>query len=133
MCAVRVSLDLGEIGKLSMANDPVLAKIRDRMLMMATAQGAHGKLSTGVRWWIKYCVYGRRTCPVRSVDEHSARALKLLEEELVMDFVIWLVACKPSALAGLSPSTRHLSTCPRFKAGSRASRLGAGGSVVECA
>ena len=96
MCAVRVSLELGEIGKLSMANDPVLDKIRDRMLMMATAQGAHGKLPTGVRWWIKYCVYGRRTCPVRSVDEHSARALKLLEEELVMDFVIWLVACKPS-------------------------------------
>ena len=88
--------DLDEVGKLSMANDPVLGKLRDRLLMMATSHGARGKLSTGVRWWIKYCVYGRKTSPVRSVDEQSPRALKLLEEELLMDFVVWLVACKPS-------------------------------------
>ncbi len=34
--------------------------------------------------------------PVRVVDENSPRAVQLEEETLLMDFVVWLVTCKPS-------------------------------------
>ena len=93
---------------------------------MATARGAHGKLPTGVRWWIKYCVYGRRVSPVRSVDEHSPRAEKLLEEELLMDFVLWLVACRPSGKSiAVSTALKYVSEVQGW-----ASRLPFGGGRV---
>ena len=34
--------------------------------------------------------------PIRVVDESSSRAEKLADEQLLMDFVVWLVACRPS-------------------------------------
>ena len=85
-----------EKGKLDMANDPLLGRLRDRCLLGATSLGAKGKLSTGVRWWCKFCVYGRNVSPIRVVDESSPRADKLADEQLLMDFVVWLVACRPS-------------------------------------
>ena len=85
-----------EKGKLDMANDPLLGRLRDRCLLGATSLGAKGKLSTGVRWWCKFCVYGRSVSPIRVVDESSSRADKLADEQLLMDFVVWLVACRPS-------------------------------------
>ena len=41
-------------------------------------------------------VYGRGLSPVREVGEQSSRASKLEEETLLMDFLIWLVAVRPS-------------------------------------
>ena len=45
---------------------------------------------------MKFCVYGRNISPIREVDESYPRAAKLREEQLLMDFVVWLVACRPS-------------------------------------
>ena len=83
----------GELERLRAAQLPMLEKLRERLLMSRLARGT---LPTGVRWWIKYCVYGRKVSPIRTVDEHSPRAEKLEEEILLMDFVVWLVACRPS-------------------------------------
>ena len=94
---VAVSMCTGaEKGKLDMAGDPLLGRLRDRLLLGATSLGAKGKMSTGVRWWCKFCVYGRSVSPIRVVDESSSRADKLADEQLLMDFVVWLVACRPS-------------------------------------
>ena len=82
--------------RLAAARDPMLARLRDRLAAMATSRGRVGKLPTGVRWWIKYCVHGRGISPVRTVDESSPRDEKLKEETLLMDFFVWLVACRPS-------------------------------------
>ena len=63
-----------ERDRLDSAKLPLLQKLRARLLLHATARGAKGKLPTGVRWWLKYCIYGRKISPVRYVDEHSSRA-----------------------------------------------------------
>ena len=97
-CVLRAVLVCTEAerGKLDMAGNPLLGRLRDRCLLGATSLGAKGKMSTGVRWWFKFCVYGRNVSPIRVVDESSSRADKLAEEQLLMDFVVWLVACRPS-------------------------------------
>ena len=82
--------------RIARAREPLLAKLRDRLAATATARERQGKLPTGVRWWLKYCLYGRGISPVRTVDEQSPRADKLGEETLLMDFVVWLVAVRPS-------------------------------------
>ena len=91
----RLSGD-AERARIHRARDPLLARLRDRLVGMATARERRGSLPTGVRWWIKYTIYGRGVAPVRLVDEHAPRHLKLEEETLLMDFVVWLVACAPS-------------------------------------
>ena len=82
--------------KLEIVNAPILERLRNRFLAHATALGARGKLPQGVKWWIKFCVYGKNISPIREVDDRSPRVEKLLEEQLLMDYVVWLVACRPS-------------------------------------
>ena len=72
-----------------------LRLLRNKFLASATVEGKKGKPQTGVRWWFKFCS-ALGVSPVRSVDDASPRAEKLLEENLLMDFVTWLVACRPS-------------------------------------
>ena len=94
--------------------------------MMATARGARGKLPTGVRWWIKYCWYGRGLNPIRTVDEHSSRAEKLEEETLLMDFIVWLVSCQPSGKSiSVDTAMKYV-----YEVQAWASRLEAGGGRV---
>jgi hypothetical protein len=52
--------------------------------------------STGVRWFVKYCLYGRGTLPFTSLSRDSPLAAKLEAEQLLMDFAIWLAICRPS-------------------------------------
>jgi hypothetical protein len=85
-----------EKGKLDMAGSPLLGRLRDRCLLGATSLGAKGKMSTGVRWWCKFCMYGRSVSPIRVVDESSSRADKLADEQLLMDFVVgWWHVVRP--------------------------------------
>ena len=93
-----------ERAKLALAGAPILDRLRARFLVGATAQGAKGHLPQGVRWWIKFCVYGKSSSPIREVDEQSTRAEKLLEEQLLIDFAVWLVTCRPSG-RHISPKT----------------------------
>ena len=72
------------------------ASLRARMLAASSADGAGGSKQTGVRWWLKFCLFGRHTSPLRMVESTSSRAEKLAEETLLMDFALWLVCSKPS-------------------------------------
>ena len=47
-----------------MASAPIIAKLRERLVASATARQRKGKLPTGVRWWLKYCLYGRGISPL---------------------------------------------------------------------
>ena len=55
-----------------------------------------GELNTGVRWWIKWCVFGRRVSPIQRLDPSCPMWQKLEAELLLMDFANWLVVCRPS-------------------------------------
>ena len=115
-----------EKGKLDMAGDPLLGRLRDRCLLGATSLGARGKLSTGVRWWCKFCVHGRGVSPIRMVDESSSRADKLADEQLLMDFVVWLVACRPSGrTVKVKTAMKYVSEVQGW-----ASRLSVGGGRI---
>jgi hypothetical protein len=53
--------------------------------------GMGGDNQTGVRWWIRFCVYGLGVQCRRVISEHAELADKLAEELLVMRFACWLV------------------------------------------
>lgn len=53
--------------------------------------GMGGDNQTGVRWWIRFCVYGVGTSVARVLGEHAPLSEKLAEELLVMRFACWLV------------------------------------------
>ena len=55
-----------------------------------------GRLSTGVRWWLKYCIYGRQTSPFTRLPSGSPLEDQLEAEQMFMDFVLWLALCRPS-------------------------------------
>jgi hypothetical protein len=84
------------LARVLMARDPRLARERDRVLLRANADGAGGILAQGVKWWFVFCLIGRRISPLRTVEDRASRSEKLDEETLLMDFVLWLVYCRPS-------------------------------------
>ena len=53
--------------------------------------GVGGDNQTGVRWWIKFCVYGMGVQCMRVLGDSAPLAKKLEEELLVMRFACWLV------------------------------------------
>jgi hypothetical protein len=69
---------------------------RQTYLDAATADRSGGAKTTGVRWWLKFCLHGRSVSPVTHLHANSEFADKLEAEQLLMDFVLWLVACRPS-------------------------------------
>jgi hypothetical protein len=74
-------------------------------MMAASRDQNGGETQTGVRWWIKWCVWGKKISPVRRVAALSKDVeLQLEEEVLLMDFITWLVTCKPSGRA-IKPET----------------------------
>ena len=70
--------------------------LRQTYIDAATADLSGGARSTGVRWWIKFCIYGRATSPVRHLPPGSPWADMLEAEQLLVDFVLWLALCRPS-------------------------------------
>ena len=70
--------------------------LRQVYLDAATADRSGGARTTGVRWWLKFCLYGRTTSPFTSLQAHSPLAEQLEAEQLLMDFVLWLALCRPS-------------------------------------
>jgi hypothetical protein len=74
-------------------------------LFAASKDGKGGSSATGVRWWLKFMIWGRREHPIRRSEAFSADYEVLLREEtLLMDFATWLVTCKPSGRR-ISPKT----------------------------
>lgn len=62
--------------------------------------GKGGDSQPGVRWWIKFCIYGLGVSVARVVSEDAPLAEKLEEELLVMRFACWLVEER-----GVTPET----------------------------
>ena len=71
------------------------AALRARFMEASTAARRKGRLEQGVKWWLKYVVYGRKMRPWTELDLHSPLHLKRAAEELLQDFVIWLVTACP--------------------------------------
>jgi hypothetical protein len=71
------------------------AALRAKYVNAAMADGQGGDLATGVRHWVRFTSFGRHISPVRCDTSSSPLATKLAEEALLMDFVLWLVLCKP--------------------------------------
>ena len=73
-----------------------LAQLRRRFLNAATADRSGGARTTGVRWWIKYCVFGRSTSPFTRCGKDATLQEMVEAEQLLMDFCLWLATEKPS-------------------------------------
>ena len=85
--------------------------LRAQYVDAASADRAGGSLSTGVRHWLRFCLFGRHVSPVRGADRDAPLAAKLAEEALLMDFVLWLVLANPTG-KGISVETaaKYVST-----------------------
>ena len=66
------------------------------MLDHATADGSGGLKTTGVRWWLRYCVQARGVLPFTRLSSSSSLAQQIEAEQLLMDFAIWLALYRPS-------------------------------------
>lgn len=100
-----VALHAGKtLAKALQAVDPKIAIERERLVLASSADGAGGATTPGVRHWLRYCIWGRHVSPLRSADETSPRAERLEDEDLLMDFALWLVYCKPSGKS-IAPKT----------------------------
>ena len=73
-----------------------LGGLRQRFLAAATIDGTGGLKTTGVRWWLKYCVFARNVLPFTRLSAASPLAEKIEAEQLLMDFAIWLALFRPS-------------------------------------
>ena len=72
------------------------ARLRRRFLQACTADASGGLRSTGVRWWLKYCVGARGIEPYTVLTQQSPLSDKVEAENLLMDFAIWLALSRPS-------------------------------------
>ena len=84
------------ITKASTTSASERSSLRQQLLDAAVADGKGGASSPGVRWWLKYLVYGRQRSPVTRLTAASSLEEKLEAEMLLMDFAVWLAMCRPS-------------------------------------
>ena len=78
------------------ASTDQLAALRQKFLSAATVDGTGGLQTTGVRWWLKYVVLGRRCLPFTHLTAGSSFEEKLAAENMLLDFALWLVLERPS-------------------------------------
>ena len=95
---------LREMERLRLANDPRIARERERLVLQSMADRRGGVTQPGVRHWIRYTIWGRRINPIVPVDAYSPRHEQQAAEDLLMDFALWLVYCKPTG-RNISPKT----------------------------
>lgn len=70
--------------------------LRAKYVDAAMADRAGGSLATGVKHFLRFCIYGRHVSPIRWTERSSHLAAKVADEALLMDFAIWLVLAKPT-------------------------------------
>ena len=114
--------------RLQQANNPQLKYERERLILASSADGAGGARATGVRHWIRYCLWGRDTSPLRWADEDASRRERQDDEELLMDFALWLVYCKPLGNE-IAPKTarKYISQVQSWHRGHKAGGFSIGG------
>ena len=89
-CGAGSTLEL-QLERLRGAGSHALDKKICEYVDLAYHDGAGGDNQTGVRWWIRFCVYGLGVSVQRVLPEDAPLAEKLEEELLVMRFACWLV------------------------------------------
>lgn len=86
-------------------------ELRRRFVNAAMADRKGGATTTGVRHFLRFCVYGRRISPARGLDNSSPLTQKLAAERLLMDFGIWLVLSKPTGRTiSIDTAVKYVST-----------------------
>lgn len=93
-----------ELARILQATNPRLARERERLVLKSMADGKGGVSQPGVKHWLRFCIWGRHISPVIPVDADSPRHERMAAEDLLMDFALWLVYCKPSN-RNISPRT----------------------------
>ena len=78
------------------AASPRLQDLTQRLLLSAVASRDGGASAQGVKWWLRFNVLGAGLSPVQHLDSTSPRWQKLEAESRLMNFVTWLVVCRPS-------------------------------------
>ena len=84
-----------ELERLERARSPVLQQLTSKLLMAASADRQGGATQTGVRHWLRYNVFGLNMAPIQHLERDAPVALKLEAEMRLMNFIVWLVSCKP--------------------------------------
>jgi len=82
--------------RLERARSPVIQQLTNKLLMAASADRQGGATKTGVRHWLRYNVFGLNTAPIQHLERDAPIALRLEAETRLMNFVVWLVSCKPT-------------------------------------
>ena len=68
-----------------------LADCKRRFLDAANADRRGGRHSTGVRWWVVFCVHGRGISPIPDPRLlASSHDYRVTVEDLVEDYAVWL-------------------------------------------
>ena len=88
--------EMGALQAAARATPAELQALRTKILNAATADGSGGVRTTGVRWWLKYTVFGRSQSPFSRLTPHSPLEQKVEMENLLLDFCLWLATCRPS-------------------------------------
>ena len=81
---------------LSLASSSKLRPLARRLIMSAVADRQGGATATGVRHWLKFNMYGVGLSPLQHLDRDAPRWQKLEAESRLIDFVVWLVTCRPT-------------------------------------
>ena len=111
---------------IELANAPAIAKMREAFVLASSKDGRANSTSATVKYWLYFTLLGRRISPVRSVDAASSRAEKLDEEQLLMDFGIWLMLTKPGGRnISWKTARKHVSTLQSW----HRKQPGSGGSI----
>ena len=79
------------------AGEGELAESKRRFLDASNADRRGGRHSTGVRWWVVFCVYGRGVSPILDPRRLTASYdYRVAAEDLLEDYAVWLAEYRPS-------------------------------------
>ena len=93
----RVKLAGSRAKALQYAGADVLGESKRQFLDAANADRRGGRHSSGVRWWIVYCVHGLGVSPIpdpRLLTLHYD--YRVLVEDRIEDYAVWLAVWRPS-------------------------------------
>ena len=71
-----------------------MTSAKARFLDASNADRRGGRHSTGVRWWVLYCVHGVGINPIQ--PRWADAATRMLYEGVLEDFGVWLMVYRPS-------------------------------------
>ena len=111
---------------IALANSDVIASMREAYVLASSRDRQANQSSATVKYWLYFTLLGRGVSAVRSVDASSSTADKLDEEQLLMDFAVWLMLTKPGGRSiSWKTARKHVSTLQSW----HRKQVGSGGSI----